>query len=108
MQVWARALASTAVLFAIAMRVGERRVVEALEGAGAVDPATATKLPLDGFTRKWPFRRLRNAGVVGETMDQSQYIKIVEYVAYQRRRRMRALGAVGVIVLVGLFLYLRS
>jgi hypothetical protein len=108
MRVWAQALASSAVLLAVAMRTGERRVVESLEGVGAVDPGTAKKFPDESFIRKWHFRRLLNAGVVGETMDQGQYIKIVEYVAYQHRRRMRALVAVAVIVLVGSFLFFRS
>lgn len=108
MQSWAQALGTTAVLFAVAMRVGERRVVETLEGAGAVDPGTATKLPQANFFQKWHFRRLLNAGVVGETMEQAQYLKIVEYVAYRRRRRMRALIAVAVIGVVALVLYLKQ
>lgn len=105
---WARGLGSVAVLFAVAMRVGERRVVEALEGKGAVDPGTATKLPQENFFQKWHFRRLLNAGVVGETMDQAQYLKIVEYAAWRHRRRMRALVALVVIGVLALVLYLRQ
>src|SRR6478735_7641059 len=108
MQSWVQALGSTAVLLAVAIRVGERRVVEALESAGAVDAKSAMKLPQGNFFQKWQFRRLLNAGVLGETMDQAQYLKLAEYVAYQRRRRKRALAVVGGIALLALVFYLTA
>jgi hypothetical protein len=108
MQSWVQALGGTAVLFAVAMRVGERRVVETLEAAGAVDPTSATKLPQGNFFQKWQFRRLLNVGAVGETMDQAQYLRLAEYIAYRRRRRKRALGVLGVIALLAIVLYFTS
>lgn len=108
MQEWVRALSVVTMGVAIGMRVGERRVVHGLEAKGAVDPDTATKLPLTSFMRKWHFRRLLNAGVVGETMMQLQYLKVVEYAEWRARRRKRVLFILPVLLaLVVYLLYFR-
>jgi len=100
-----QALGSSAVIVAVAIRVGERRVVESLQAAGSVDPGSASRLPLRSFVQKWQVARLLTAGVIGETMDQAQYLKLPEYIAYRRQRRKRALVAVVVIAVVALSFY---
>lgn len=106
MLVWVKWIAWIVAGLAIGARIGERRIVEALEAKGAVDPETATKLPLTNFVRKWHFRRLLNVGAVGETMMQLQYIKVVEYAAYRSRRRRRALIILPLVLGLGLLFYL--
>ena len=54
------------------------------------------------------FRRLLNAGVVGETMMQLQYLKVVEYAEWRARRRRRALLVLPLIIAVVAYAYLRS
>ncbi len=103
-----RGLAPAVMVAAIALRTGERRVVEALESAGAIDPEHAIKLPLTNFLRTWHFRRLLNVGAVGETMMQLQYLKVAEYAAYRQRRRRRALYVIPVVLLLGFYAYYRS
>ena len=103
-----RVLAGAVMAGAIAMRAQERRLVEALELAGAVTPETATALPLTNFFRKLVFRRLLNVGAVGETMMQRQYLKVVEYAAWRARRRKRALLVLPIVLALVAFAYLRA
>jgi hypothetical protein len=103
-----RVLAGAVMAGAIAMRAQERRLVEALELAGAVTPETATKLPLTNLFPKMIFRRLLNVGAVGETMMQLQYLRVVEYAAWRARRRRRALLVLPVILALVAYAYLRS
>ena len=104
----ARILAGVVLAGAVAMRAQERRLVEALELAGAVTPETATPLPLTNFFSKMVFRRLLNAGAVGETMMQLQYLKVVEYTEWRGRRRRRALVILPLLVAaILLVLYFR-
>lgn len=108
MVTWLRAIAPAVMVVAIAIRTTERRLVEALELAGAVTPETATALPLGNFLKKWVFRRLLDAGAAGETMMQTQYLKVVEYAEYRARRRRRALLVIPVVVALGVYAYYRS
>lgn len=102
-------IAALVVLFAATgVRRTERGLIDALEAAGAVTPETATTLPLTNWLKKQLFRRLLNAGAVGETQEMKQYLNVVGYAAYRRRRMLRGLVAVLVVALVGLYLYLRS
>lgn len=107
MVTWLRAFAPAVMVAAIAVRNTERRLVEALELAGAVTPENAVKLPLDNFFKKWIFRRLLTQDAAGETMMQLQYLKVQGYAAYRGRRRKRALVAVAIIVALGVYAYLR-
>ena len=108
MVTWLRGLAPVVMVAAIAVRNTERRLVDALELAGAVTPETATKLPLTNFLKKWVFRRLLNVGAAGETMMQLQYLKVVEYAGFRARRRRRALLVIPVVIALGYFAYWRS
>lgn len=108
MVTWLRALAPVAMVAAIAVRNTERRLVDALELAGAVTPETATKLPLTNFLKKWVFRRLLTANAAGETMMQLQYLKVVEYAEFRSRRRRRALLVIPVVLALGFYAYWRS
>ncbi len=108
MVTWLRALAPVAMVVAIAIRTTERRLVEALELAGAVTPETATKLPLTNFLKKWVFRRLLTANAAGETMMQLQSLKVDEYAEYRAQRRRRALLVIPVVIALGLYAYYRS
>ncbi len=105
MSVWLRPVAGLVFVAALVVRTTERRLVNALELAGAVTPENAIKLPLTNFLKKWMFRRLLNAGAVGETMAQLQYINVVGYAEYRSRRRRRALFIIPVIVALGLLDY---
>ena len=105
---WVRALSGAVVVVAIAIRMGERRIVDALMRAGAVDAGTATELPLTTFIAKWHFRRLLNAGVAGETMMMRQYLKVVEYAEWRARRRRRALLVLPVVLALAAYVYFRT
>ena len=108
MQIWVRLLGAVAIGTAFAVRTGERRIIDALELAGAVTPETATKLPLTSFLRKMIFRRLLNVGAVGETMMQLQYLDVPGYAAFQSRRRRRAFIVIPLILALGLYSYFRQ
>lgn len=108
MVTWLRAVAPVVMVAAIAVRNTERRLVDALELAGAVTPETATKLPLTNFLKKWVFRRLLTANAAGETMMQLQYLKVVEYAEFRARRKRRALLLVPVVLALGFYAYWRS
>lgn len=102
-------IAALVVLFAAtAMRRTEQGIIDALEAGGAVTPETAIALPLSNWLKKAIFRRLLNVGAVGETMAMTQYVNVVGYAAFRRRRQLRALVAMVVIIAVGLYLYFRS
>ena len=105
MSVWLRPVSVLVMVAAVAVRATERRMVNALELAGAVTPENAIKLPLTNFLKKWIFRRLLNAGAVGETMAQLQYINVVGYAEYRGRRRRRALVIIPVVVALVLLTY---
>lgn len=108
MQIWVRVLGAVVLGGALAVRTAERRIIDALELSGAVTPETATKLPLTSFLRKMIFRRLLNAGAVGETMMQLQYLDVLGYDAFQSRRRRRAFIVIPLILALGLYSYLRQ
>lgn len=97
-----------AVFMAIAVRRTEQGIIDALEAAGAVTPDTATALPLTNWLKKQLFRRLLNAGAAGETQEMKQYLNVVGYAAYRRRRMLRALVALVVVVALGVYFYLRT
>ena len=108
MVTWLRGLAPIVMVIPIVIRNTERRLVDALELAGAVTPETATQLPLTNFLKKWVFRRLLTANAVGETMMQLQYLKVVEYAEFRSRRKRRALLLVPVVLALGFYAYWRS
>lgn len=78
------------VLIASFVRRTERGIVDELEGAGAVSPEQAIPLQLSFWLRKSLFRRLLDAGAVGETQEMKQYLDVVGYAAFRARRRQRA------------------
>ena len=108
MVTWLRAFAPVVMVAAIAVRSTERRLVEALELAGAVTAETATKLPLTNFLKQWVFRRLLTANAAGETMMQLQYLKVVEYAEFRARRRRRVLLLIPLVVALGAYAFYRS
>ena len=108
MSVWLRLVAGVVFIAALAVRATERHMVNALELAGAVTPENAIKLPLTSFLKKWMFRRLLNAGAVGETMAQLQYINVVGYAEYRGRRRRRAFFIIPVVATLVLLAYYLS
>ena len=102
-------IAVLAALFvATGIRRTERQLIDALEAVGAVTPETATALPLTNWLKKQLFRRLLNGGAVGETQEMKQYLNVVGYAAYRRRRMLRGLVAVLIVALLGVYFYLRS
>src|SRR5574338_984459 len=98
MVTWLRAFAPVVMVTAIAVRNTERKLVDALELAGAVTPETATRLGLDNIFQKWIFRRLLTQDAAGETMMQLPYLKVQGYAAYRSRRRKRALLVIPVVL----------
>ena len=100
--------ALAAVVLAVAIRRTERGLIDALEAAGAVTPETATALPLTNWLKKQLFRRLLNGGAVGETQEMRQYLDVVGFAAYRKRRMLRGLVVVLVVAIVGAVLYFRS
>ena len=97
-------IAVLAALFvATGIRRTERQIIDALEAVGAVTPETATALPLTNWLKKQ-----LNGGAVGETQEMKQYLNVVGYAAYRRRRMLRGLVAVLIVALLGVYFYLRS
>jgi len=97
-----------AVFVAIAIRRTEAGLIDALEAAGAVTPETATSLVLTNWLKKQLFRRLLNGGAVGETQEMKQYLNVVGYAAYRRRRHIRALVVLVIVVALAILFYFRS
>jgi len=96
-------------LFAsMAIRRTERGIIDALEAAGAVTPENAIPLPLTSWLKRQLFQRLLNGGAVGQTADQKQYVDVVGYAAYRRRRQMRALVVGLIVIAIGAYFYFRS
>ena len=104
----AQIVALVALFAATAVRRTERGLIDALEAAGAVTPETATALPLTNWLKKMLFRRLLNGGAVGETMEMKQYLNVVGYAAYRRRRMLRGLVAALLVAALGAYFYFRS
>ncbi len=104
----AQIVALVALFAATAVRRTERGLIDALEASGAVTPEQAIALPLTNWLKKMLFRRLLNGGAVGETMEMKQYLNVVGYAAYRRRRMLRGLVAALIAILIGGYLYLRS
>ena len=102
-------IAVLAALFvATGIRRTERQLIDALEAVGAVTPETATALPLTNWLKKQLFRRLQNGGAVGETAEMKQYLNVVGYAAYRRRRRVRAFVAILIVAALGVYAYFRT
>ena len=98
----------TALFLSTAIHRTERKLVDALEAAGAVTPENALDLPLSNWLKRQLFQRLLNGGAVGETPDRKRYLNVLGYEAYRNRRRLRALVAVLIVAAIGLYFYLRS
>ncbi|MDG3004297.1 hypothetical protein [Paludisphaera mucosa] len=82
---------STAAIVAIA-RKKERRIVEHLREAGAVDAASATPVPVQNWLGKRVLRHLLAGGAVHEA-EGGYYLDAAAYAAY-RSRRARTAGLI--------------
>lgn len=90
---------STGAAAAAAARRAERRLVEHLRGARAVDPATASPIPEQNWMGGRAVRRLVAAGALREA-GAGYYLDEAAYEAYRARRRRNTILAVGTAAIV--------
>ena len=86
------------------MRMKEREVVGDFRAAGALSPATAQSYATMGFGEARALKRLHDNAVIREASPGLFYLDEEVWMAVRRNRRRRAImiGAVLIIVLVGL------
>jgi hypothetical protein len=82
----------------------DRRLVETLLSAGAIDPGRATALDASGVIRRWRLSRLMSVGAVRAARPGSYYFDADGYAGYRRRRRRRALIVIASMLLVSVIL----
>ena len=83
---------STGAIVGAASRRAERRLVEHLREAGAVNPSSARPLPAQNWMGSRVLRRLVKAGAIIETKS-GYYLDETAYTAY-RSQRTRTMGLI--------------
>ena len=78
---------STAAI-AAAVRRAERKLIEHLRGAGALDPARTSPLPQLRRIEETRLRRLMGSGAIRETEPGRYYLDEAAYTAYRGRRKV--------------------
>ena len=86
------------------MRMKEREVVDDFRAAGALTPSTAQSYTAMGFGESRAVRRLHDSAVIRQAAPGLFYLDEEVWIAVRRNRRRRALmiGAVLVLIFVGL------
>jgi hypothetical protein len=90
-----------------ALSRAERRLIEGLRGAGAVNAGAARPLEARGFEGS-RLEKLVEAGVILEAAPGLYYVDESVYERYRQSKRIGVLAVVAVIVLVAVILALRS
>jgi hypothetical protein len=91
----------------VALSRAERRLIEGLRGAGAVNAGAARPLEASGF-QVGRLERLLEAGVILEAAPGVYYVDETAYQRYRQSKRISVLAILAALVLIGLFLLVRS
>jgi hypothetical protein len=95
-------------VFALALRRAERRVVDRLATGGASGPSSAVGLPGLGWRERLMLRRLMWGRAVGVIEDGKYYLDPQGYAAFRGRRRRRAALVLGVVLLLAGVMWWRA
>lgn len=91
----------------VALSRAERRLIEGLRRAGAVNAGAARPLESEGF-QVARLEKLLDAGVIREASPGVYYVDETAYERYRHGKRMGVLAVVAAVVLVALFFAIRS
>jgi hypothetical protein len=91
----------------VALSRAERRLIEGLRRAGAVNAGAARPLDPKGF-QVGRLEKLLEAGVILEAAPGVYYVDESAYERYQQGKRIGLLAIIAAVFLVGLFLLIRS
>jgi hypothetical protein len=91
----------------VALSRAERRLIEGLRRAGAVNAGAARPLEPRGFQVS-RLEKLREAGVILEAQPGMYYVDETAYERYRQGKRVGLLAVVAVAVLLALFFAIRS
>lgn len=91
----------------VALSRAERRLIEGLRRAGAVNAGAARPLEPRGF-QVGRLEKLLEAGVILEAAPGVYYVDETAYERYRQGKRIGLLAIVAALVLVGLFFLVRS
>jgi hypothetical protein len=100
-------VAGSGVPVVVALSKAERRLVEGLRRAGAVNAGTARPLEPRGF-EVGRLEKLVEAGVILEAAPGVYYVDETTYERYRQSKRMTVLAVIAAVLLVLLFLAIRS
>jgi hypothetical protein len=91
----------------VALSRAERRLIEGLRRAGAVNAGTARPLEPRGF-QVGRLERLLAAGVILEAAPGIYYVDETAYERYRQSKRIGVLAILAALALIGLLLLVRS
>ena len=91
----------------VALSRAERRLIEGLRRAGAVNAGAARPLEARGF-QVGRLERLLETGVILEASPGVYYVDETAYQRYRQSKRIGALAVLAALVLIGLLLLVRS
>ena len=91
----------------VALSRAERRLIEGLRRAGAVNAGAARPLDPKGF-QVGRLEKLVEAGVILEAAPGVYYVDEAAYQRYRQSKRIGLLAFVAALLLVGLFFLIRS
>jgi hypothetical protein len=91
----------------VALSRAERRLIEGLRRAGAVNAGAARPLEPRGF-QVGRLEKLLEAGVILEAAPGVYYVDETAYERYRQGKRIGLLAIIAALVLVGLFFLIRS
>ena len=91
----------------VALSKAERRLVEGLRRAGAVNAGAARPLDPRGF-QVGRLEKLLEAGVILESAPGVYYVDEVAYERYRQNKRVTVLAILAALILVALFLAVRA
>lgn len=98
-----RSLGFVPLAFAASVRREERRVIDRMRDAGALNAERAITLGGDGMIARWVRRRLLDSRAIAGAGNDRYYLLENGYAAFRGRRRKRAMMA-GALLLIGLFI----
>jgi hypothetical protein len=91
----------------VALSRAERRLIEGLRRAGAVNAGAARPLDARGFEGS-RLEKLLEAGVILEAAPGVYYVDETAYERYRQGKRIGVVAVVAALLLVGLFFLIRS
>lgn len=93
---------STGAAAAAAIKRAERRLVEHLRDAGAVNPSSASPIPDQNWIGRSVVRRMVKAGALREA-GSGVYLDEAAYDAFRARRRRNTIIAVGTAAVIAVY-----